>query len=86
MQRPRLHTSGMDSAPCLASLIAEIREHLSDRRIGQGLAALDANQRVIATLDPCQTHAAVLVGLIAQWVDIGYGNPELLRALLDRPA
>ena len=84
MQRLRLHTSGMESAPGLASLIAELREHLSARRIGQGLAALDANQRVIATLDACHTHAAVLVGLIAQWVDIGYGNPELLRGLLDR--
>ena len=43
---------------------------------------LDANQQLLAALDPTQLNAAALVGHVAQWVDIGYSEPELVERLL----
>jgi tetratricopeptide (TPR) repeat protein len=66
------------------SLLQELRKHLVTRRVSSGFALLDENRRIFAALDPLQRSAAVLVGAVAQWVDIGYGEPELVEQLLSR--
>jgi tetratricopeptide (TPR) repeat protein len=52
--------------------------------VSDGFALLDANQHLLAWLGPGQPNAAALVGHVAQWVDIGYGEPELVERLLAR--
>jgi tetratricopeptide (TPR) repeat protein len=52
--------------------------------VSSGFALLDANQQLLAALDPTQLNAAALVGHVAQWVDIGYSEPELVERLLVR--
>ncbi len=68
----------------LAPLIAQLREDLAFRRIGSGLEALETHRSWLAAFDPTQENAAALFGIIAQWVDIGFAGPELLRDLLSR--
>ncbi len=67
-----------------ASLLQELRKHLVARRVSSGFALLDENRQVFEALDPAQPHAAALVGAVAQWVDIGYSEPELVEQLLAR--
>jgi len=67
-----------------APLIAQLREDLAFRRIGSGLEALETHRSLLAALDPIQENAAALVGIVAQWVDIGFAGPELLGDLLSR--
>jgi len=68
----------------LAPLITQLREDLAFRRIGSGLEALETNRSLLAGLDPTHENAAALVGIVAQWVDIGFAGPELLSDLLSR--
>jgi len=67
-----------------AALLKELKQHLVTRHVSSGFAVLDAYQHLFAVLDPRQPNAAALVGHVAQWVDIGYGEPELVEQLLAR--
>jgi len=67
-----------------AALLKELKQHLVTRRVSSGFAVLDAHQHLFAVLDPRQPNAAALAGHVAQWVDIGYGEPELVEQLLAR--
>src|SRR5215831_5046616 len=64
------------------SLLKELKEHLVARRVSSGFALLDRHAHLFAQLDPAQPNAAALVGHAAQWVDIGYSEPELVEQLL----
>jgi tetratricopeptide (TPR) repeat protein len=66
------------------SLLRELKENVTSRQVSKGIALLDAHSELFTALDAAQKKAAVLVGYVAQWVDIGYGEPELLEALLAR--
>ncbi|MBZ5592199.1 MAG: hypothetical protein LAP39_08180 [Acidobacteriia bacterium] len=68
----------------LTALVTQLQEDLAFRRIDSGMRALEANRPALAGLDPAQPGAAILVGCVAQWVDIGFDGPELLRDLLGR--
>src|SRR5215831_8865559 len=65
-------------------LLQDLKQNLVTRRVSSGFALLDAHQLLLAELDPAQPNAAVLVGHVAQWVDIGYGEPDLVERLLQR--
>jgi tetratricopeptide (TPR) repeat protein len=66
------------------SLLQELKHHLVKRHVSDGFALLDSHQPALAHLDPRQPNAAVLVGHVAQWVDIGYAEPGLVEELLAR--
>lgn len=66
------------------SLLRQLREYLADRQVSNGIAYLDAHAHLFASLSPSQNNAAGLVGIVAQWIDIGYSGPELLEQLLNR--
>ncbi len=66
------------------SLIQELKENIAARQVRKGTALLDAHSGLLAELDPQQKNAAVFVGYVAQWVDVGYRGPELLEQLLAR--
>jgi tetratricopeptide (TPR) repeat protein len=66
------------------SLLQELRKHLVARRVSSGFSLLDAHRHILESLDPLDRNAAGLVGAVAQWVDIGYGDPELVEQMLAR--
>lgn len=66
------------------SLLRELKDNVASRQVSKGIALLDAHARLFTTLNPEQKNAAAFVGYLAQWVDIGYREPELLEKLLGR--
>ena len=64
--------------------LARLREDIAFRRISSGFAWLEAHRAILETLDPAQKNAAAFLGYLAQWVDIGFGNPGLVKELLSR--
>ena len=65
------------------ALLTRLRDDLGFRRIQHGIATLDSLRPKIEALQPAP-HAGILLGLIAQWVDAGFDNFELIARLLDR--
>lgn len=65
-------------------LLLDLREHLAHRRIAAGIALLEEHQALIDRLGPAQPNAAALLGYVAQWIDIGFASPGLLRELVSR--
>jgi tetratricopeptide (TPR) repeat protein len=72
----------MEPEPEVAVLLDQLRDHLGNRRIAQGIRLLEDFAPVVAALRPDTPRAGTLVGLIAQWVDAGFEDEELLRRLL----
>ncbi len=69
------------------SLIAGLREDLAFRRITSGFDRLRRHATLLESpesLDPRDPLAATLLGLVAQWVDVGYADFGLLRRLVSR--
>src|ERR1051326_6740740 len=66
------------------SPFAQLRDDLGCRRISAGIEKLERLRPEIESLSPCQPHAGVFLGLIAQWVDAGFDSSDLLVRLLGR--
>src|SRR5262249_43596358 len=63
------------------SLLRELQENVASRQVSKAIALLDAHEHLFTTLDPAQKNAAAFVGYVAQWVDIGYREPDLLEQM-----
>lgn len=74
----------MSDAPGQGELVRRLREDIAYRRIADGMRCLDANRRLFESLAPTQNRAGVLLGYLAQWVDIGYEGPQLVKDILAR--
>jgi tetratricopeptide (TPR) repeat protein len=68
----------------LARLLDELRDHLGYRRISHGIALLEEAMPLVRQLAPGQPRAGECLGLIAQWVDAGFRDTNLLQELLER--
>lgn len=66
------------------SFLARLRDDLVSRRIGSGIDWLENHRAFLAALDPSQKGAATLLGYLAQWVDIGFDRPQLVKESLFR--
>jgi tetratricopeptide (TPR) repeat protein len=65
-------------------LLVELRADLVVRRMHSGIDRLEKHRAALAALDPSRKGAAALVGMTAQWVDMGFDRPELIKELLTR--
>jgi len=65
-------------------VLARLRGDLASRRIGSGIDWLENHRDLLAGLNPSQKNAAALLGYLAQWVDIGFDHPHLVKQLLSR--
>lgn len=74
----------MADAADYGELLRELREDIAYRRLDSGMRCLDANRKLIASLAPTHKNAGVLLGYLAQWVDIGFEGPQLIQRLLPR--
>ena len=64
--------------------LAHLKDDLVCRRVERGMARLDRASDVFSSLEPRQENAARLVGFVAQWVDVGYQRPALVKLLVAR--
>jgi tetratricopeptide (TPR) repeat protein len=65
-------------------LLRDLKQNLVMREVSNGIALLEAHEHLFASVDQAQHNAAALIGSVAQWVDIGYGEPGLIEQLLAR--
>jgi tetratricopeptide (TPR) repeat protein len=64
--------------------LKQLREDIAWRRIGNGLGRLQAQRALVDSCGSGQKGAAILLGYLAQWVDIGFARPALISQLLAR--
>jgi tetratricopeptide (TPR) repeat protein len=62
--------------------LALLKQDLVCRRLGQGMARLQEHSCLFSALDPQQKNAARFTGYLAQWVDIGFQRPALVKQLV----
>jgi tetratricopeptide (TPR) repeat protein len=74
----------MPAAPDYGALLDQLRQDIAYRRLDSGMRCLEANRGLIEALAPPAKGAGVLLGYLAQWVDIGYDGPQLIQCLLQR--
>ena len=70
--------------PISEDFLARLRDDLASRRIESGINWLENHRPLLLSLDPSQKNAAALLGYLAQWVDIGFDQPLLVKELLSR--
>jgi len=74
----------MTDAAGYAELLRQLREDIAYRRLDSGMRCLESHRSLIESLDAKQKDAGVLLGYLAQWVDIGFEGPHLIQRLLER--
>ena len=75
---------GSPKARIPESLLQRLRDDLVARRIAAGIACLEQHRALLDALHPAQKNSAPLLGYFAQWVDIGFGHPRMVKELLAR--
>jgi tetratricopeptide (TPR) repeat protein len=63
-------------------LLAELKDDIAQRRIAHGISLLDHCAPVLDNFDASLPNSAPFLGYLAQWVDIGYRDPGLVKRLL----
>jgi tetratricopeptide (TPR) repeat protein len=64
--------------------LKQLQEDVAWRRIDSGLQRLQVQRKLVDSCGLGQKGAAVLLGYLAQWVDIGFARPALIKRLLAR--
>lgn len=64
--------------------LAQLKEDLVCRRVAQGFSRLDEHQHLLSSFDPKTSNAARFTGYLAQWVDVGFRRPALVKEILAR--
>jgi tetratricopeptide (TPR) repeat protein len=65
-------------------LLKDLSEAITLRRIDHGVRLLRRHRSLFRSCGPNQENSGILLGLLAKWVDMGFGQPELLRNLVKR--
>lgn len=65
-----------------SEFLAQLKGHLVCRRVAQGMALLEAHRHLLDHFNPEQNRAGLFVGYLAQWVDLGFERPLLVKKIL----
>src|SRR6476660_2099693 len=63
------------------ALLAQLRDDLGYRRIAHGLRTLESMRPELETL---AGRSGVLTGMVAQWLDAGFNDTDLLACLVSK--
>jgi tetratricopeptide (TPR) repeat protein len=76
----------MNPEPCEITddFLAQLKEDLVCRRVGRGMARLQDRQCLFLSFDPDDKNAARFAGYLAEWVDIGFQRPALVKEVVSR--
>jgi tetratricopeptide (TPR) repeat protein len=72
------------SAEISHGLLAQLKEDLVCRRVAQGFARLEEHSHLLSSLDPERQNAGLFAGYLAQWVDVGFRRPVLVKGIVAR--
>ena len=76
--------AGRGSNLITSEFLADLRDQLVFRRIGCGMQLLDSQPDLVTHFDAGAALAVLFLSYLAQWVDVGYGDTEMIRGLLAR--
>jgi tetratricopeptide (TPR) repeat protein len=62
--------------------LAQLKDDLVRRRVDRGMTRLEEYRHLLTSLDPEQENAGRFAGYVAQWVDIGFQRPSLVREIV----
>lgn len=74
----------MQTSKLSKCILADLRDDLSTRRIGDGLRLLQIHRDAIHAINTARSNSTEVVECLAQWVDIGFDGLEMLKSLLAR--
>jgi tetratricopeptide (TPR) repeat protein len=66
------------------TLLRQLKTHMAGRKIESGIRCLDSHRDLIASCNPDFPNACILLGYLAQWVDIGFSDLLTFKALIER--
>ena len=72
------------SAEVSNELLAQLKEDLISRRVGRGMARLEEHRHLLTSFSPEQKNAGLFAGYLAQWIDMGFDHPALLKEIVAR--
>src|SRR5215831_11398708 len=72
------------SAEISDEFLAHIKEDLVCRHVGRGMARLEEHRHLLDSFDSKKKNAALFAGYLAQWVDLGYQRPGLVKDIVAR--
>jgi tetratricopeptide (TPR) repeat protein len=72
------------SAEISHEFLAQLKEDLVCRRVAQGFARLEQHSHLLSSLDPEKQNAGLFAGYLAQWVDVGFRRPVLVKEIVAR--
>jgi tetratricopeptide (TPR) repeat protein len=73
-----------NSAEISDEFLAQLKEDLVCRRVGRGLERFEEHRPLLASFDPEKKNAALFAGYLAQWVDVGFQRPGLVKEIVAR--
>ena len=65
-------------------ILAQLKQDLVCRRVESGKVRLDQHRALYEDLSPETKNAGRFLGYLAQWVDLGYERPALIKGILPR--
>lgn len=73
-----------NSAEISDEFLTQLKEDLVCRHVGRGMARLDEHRHLLTSFDPETKNAAIFAGYLAQWVDVGFQRPGLVKETVGR--
>ena len=73
-----------ESAEISNEFLAQLKEDLVCRRVAHGFARLEEHRHQLSSFDPEKKNAALFAGYLAQWVDVGFHRPALVKEIVAR--
>jgi tetratricopeptide (TPR) repeat protein len=73
-----------NSAGISDEFLIQLKEDLVCRRVGHGMASLEEHSGLFAAFNPEEKNAGLFTGYLAQWVDIGFRRPTLVKEIVAR--
>ena len=64
--------------------LAQLKEDLVCRRVAHGFSRLEEHRHLLSSFDPESKNAALFAGYLAQWVDVGFHRPPLVKDIVAR--
>ncbi len=71
-----------NSGEITSEFLAQLKDNLVCRRVQQGMALLEEHRRLLDPFDPEKNNAGTFTGYVAQWVDLGFRRPLLVKKIV----
>jgi tetratricopeptide (TPR) repeat protein len=73
-----------NSAEISDEFLAQLKDDLVCRRVAHGMARWEGHRHLLTSFDPGKKNAGMFAGYLAQWVDLGFERPALVKNIVAR--